>query len=123
MENFLLHNLLCRIILKSQEFVIENKIVFCFSMKNMTKNVFKIIIKARGGRESLSKSNWEKNIGNEFPFIIDSAESNDLELIEITDEYIQFVVVNDQSIDHTISVVVKTIRKDAAIDFELFTFK
>lgn len=112
-----------KLILKSQIFETDNMITFCFYVKNISKNLFSIYLKARGGRESLNKTDWEKKIGREFPFIFVSAESQSYKIVKITEELIQFMGLNERSEENTISVKVKTIKKDASIDFELYSFK
>lgn len=112
-----------KLILKSQVYENDNLITFCFCVKNISKNLFSIYLKARGGRESLNKSDWEKKIGREFPFIFVSAESESYEIVKTTEEFIQFMGLNEPSEAYTISVKVKTIKKDASIDFELYSFK
>lgn len=109
--------------LKIKEFVADNMITFYFCVKNSSKNLFNIYLKARGGRESLNKTAWEKKIGKEFPFIFVSAKSESYEINKITEEYVQFMGVKEPSEADTISISVKTIKKDASIDFELYSFK
>ncbi len=112
-----------KLILKSQVFESDNMITFCFYVKNISKNLFSIYLKAKGGRESLNKTDWEKKIGREFPFIFVSSESESYEIIRNTEEFVQFMGLNESSESNTLSVKVKTIKKDASIDFELYSFK
>ena len=112
-----------KLILKSQVFENDNMITFCFCLKNISKNLFRIYLKARGGRESLNKTDWEKKIGREFPFIFVSAESDSYEIIKSTEEFVEFMGLNEPSEANTLVVKVKTIKKDASIDFELYSFK
>jgi hypothetical protein len=112
-----------KLILKSQVFETDNMITFCFCVKNISNNLFRIYLKARGGRESLNKTDWEKKIGREFPFIFVSAESESYQIIQTTEEFVQFMGLNESSEENTLVVKVKTIKKDASIDFELYSFK
>jgi hypothetical protein len=112
-----------KLILKSQVFETDNMITFCFCVKNVSNNLFRIYLKARGGRESLNKTDWEKKIGHEFPFIFNSAESVSYLITKKTEEFVEFMGSNERSELNTISVKVETIKKDASIDFELFSFK
>lgn len=112
-----------KLILTSQVFETDNMITFCFCVKNISNNLFRIYLKARGGRESLNKTVWEKKIGREFPFIFRSAESGSYKIIKITEEFVEFMGLNESSEANTLIVKVKTIKKDASIDFELYSFK
>ena len=58
-----------------------------------------------------------------FPFIFVSSESESYEIIRNTEEFVQFMGLNESSESNTLSVKVKTIKKDASIDFELYSFK
>jgi len=112
-----------KLILKNQVFETNDIISFYFCLKNISKNLFSIYLKARGGRESLNKTDWEKKIGREFPFIFLSAESESYQITQTTEEFVQFMGLNESSEANTLVVKVKTIKKDASIDFELYSFK
>lgn len=112
-----------KLILKSQVFETDDMITFYFCLENISKNLFSIYLKARGGRESLNKTDWEKKIGREFPFIFVYAESESYQITQRTEEFVQFMGLNESSEANTLVVKVKTIKKDASIDFELYSFK
>jgi hypothetical protein len=107
--------------ISNQEFFEDGRIQFKFHLKNIKKSLYKIILKASGGGESLTQDQWKSKLGYDFPFQICNAESLDIEIIESNEAMVSFKGVVEKGGDSKIFITIKTLKKDALIDFEIIS--